>query len=327
MTNKEFDSLSEKFNQGKCSKEELTLLRKLANDHVKFQNHSNLESSIEVQNKIWVKLDLGNNIVKNVKYYWIASGIAASLLLLFFSLFMQWDFNNKVEFSSIPRNGVETKNYANSLQKITLPDGSHVLLGKNAHIVVAENFGAKTRTVYLTGEAFFTVTKNEKIPFFVHVDNLITEVIGTSFKISKPSSDKLIEVSVKTGKVSVYTYDQKSIKKSNGVILTPNQKAVFNLISRTINESVVDVPLVILPNVKKSDFVYDDVNVNGIFKKMQQIYGIEIIQVNSNINRCVFTGDLNGLDMFKQLEFICSSINANYEVRGSSIFINGEGCK
>ena len=326
MINREFDSLSEKFNQGKCSEEELMLLQKLANDNLNFQNHSNLESSIEVQNKIWERFDFGNNTGRNVKYYWIASGIAASLLL-FFSLFFQWDFKNKLDFASIPRNGVETKNNANSLQKITLPDGSHVLLGKNANIIVAENFGVKTRTVYLTGEAFFTVTKNEKIPFFVHVDNLITEVIGTSFKISNPSSDKLIEVSVKTGKVSVYTYNQNSIKKSNGVIITPNQKAVFNLISRTINESVVDVPLVILQNVKKSDFVFDDVNVDGIFKKMQLIYGIEIIQVNSNINRCVFTGDLHGLDMFKQLEFICSSINANYEVRGSSIFINGEGCK
>ena len=326
MINREFDSLSEKFNQDKCLEDELMFLRKLAHDNLKFQNHSNLESSIEVKNKIWEKLDLGKKTGRSVKYYWIASGIAASLLLVF-SLFFQWDFNNKLEFASIPRNGVETKNNANSLQKITLPDGSHVLLGKNAHIIVAENFGVKTRTVYLTGEAFFTVTKNEKIPFFVHVDNLITEVIGTSFKISNPSSDKLIEVSVKTGKVSVYTHDQKSMNKSNGVIITPNQKAVFNLISRTINESVVDVPLVILQIVKKSDFVYDDVNVNEIFKKMQQIYGIEIIQVNSNINRCVFTGDLHSLDMFKQLEYICSSINANYEVRGSSIFINGEGCK
>jgi len=271
-------------------------------------------------------LNLSINTGKNVKFYWIASGIAA-LFVIFFSLFYQSDFKNKLEFASIPRNGVETKNNANSLQKITLPDGSHVLLGKNAHIVVAENFGVKTRTVYLTGEAFFTITKNEKIPFFVHVDNLITEVIGTSFKISKPTSDKLIEVSVKTGKVSVYTHDQKSMNKSNGVIITPNQKAVFNIISRTINESIVDVPQVILQNIKKSDFEFDDVHVSGIFKKMQQIYGIEIIQVNSNINLCVFTGDLNGLDMFKQLDFICSSINASYEVRGSSIFISGEGCK
>jgi hypothetical protein len=301
-------------------------LRKLANDNLKFQNHSNLESSIEVQNKIWDKLDLGKGTVKKIKYYWLASGIAASLVI-FFSVFFQSDFTNKLELASIPRNGVETKNNANSLQKITLPDGSHVLLGKNAHIVVAENFGVKTRTVYLTGEAFFTITKNEKIPFFVHVDNLITEVIGTSFKISKPTSDKLIEVSVKTGKVSVYTHDQKSMNKSNGVIITPNQKAVFNIISRTINESIVDVPQVILHNIKKTDFEFDDVNVSGIFKKMQQIYGIEIIQVNSNINLCVFTGDLNGLDMFKQLDFICSSINASYEVRGSSIFISGEGCK
>lgn len=116
MINKEFDSTSEKFNQGKCSEEELKLLRKLANDNLNFQNHSNLESSIEVQNKIWDKLDLGKETGRNVTYYWIASGIAASLLL-FLSLFFLWDFNNKLEFASIPRNGVETKNNANSLQK------------------------------------------------------------------------------------------------------------------------------------------------------------------------------------------------------------------
>jgi hypothetical protein len=326
MTNKEFDSLSEKFNQGKCSEEELILLRKLSAEHLKFQSNTNLDFSKEAQDRIWKLLDVEKRPIRKINYYWLTAGIAASLLLTV-SFFMLWELNRKVEFSAIPTHGVETKNNANSLQKITLPDGSHVLLGKNAHILVDENFGVKSRTVYLTGEAFFTVTKNEKIPFFVHVDNLITEVIGTSFKISKPTSDKMIEVSVKTGKVSVYTRDQNSIKKSNGVIITPNQKAVFNIMSRTINESIVDLPQVIVQNVKKSDFEFDDVNVNEIFKKMQEIYGIEIIQVNSNINRCVFTGDLNGLDMFRKLDFICSSINATYEVRGSSIFINGEGCK
>jgi hypothetical protein len=43
MTNKEFDSLSEKFNQGKCSEEEIILLRKLADDNFKFSDDSNFE--------------------------------------------------------------------------------------------------------------------------------------------------------------------------------------------------------------------------------------------------------------------------------------------
>jgi hypothetical protein len=165
MTNKEFDSLSEKFNQGKCSEEELILLRKLSADHLKFQSNINLDFSKEAQYRIWGLLDVEKSFIRKNNYYWLASSIATSFILIF-SFFMIWNFNSKVEISAIPTHGVETKNNANSLQKITLPDGSHVLLGKNAHILIAENFGVKSRTVYLTGEAFFTVTKNEKIPFF-----------------------------------------------------------------------------------------------------------------------------------------------------------------
>jgi transmembrane sensor len=323
MTNKEFDSLSKKFFLGDCSQEELTILRKIANDNLKFDYDSNFESSYtSSQNNIWIKLNVANKKDNKIKYYWLTSGLVASMALVF----SFWDLNTITYFSTIPMRKVETQNHTNSLQKINLPDGSHVILGKNASILMEENFGIKTRTVYLTGEAFFTIKKNEKKPFLVHVGKLITEVIGTSFKISNPIDDKLIEVSVKTGKVSVYT-QRTSCKKTNGVIITPNQKAVYNLATNAINESIVDLPMVTLPTVKKSDFEFDDVNVDKIFKKMQEIYGIEIIQVNSNINQCAFTGDLNGLSMFKQIEFICSSINASYEVRGSSIFINGEGCK
>lgn len=330
MTNKEFESLGEKFNHGDCTDQELVVLKKLAEDNLNFEDCSTLENFNLEERAVWnrlnvrLKAEVGNDFI--FKYHWLAASLVASLLI-FFCFYAFEDFIKGTEYSSTPTKGVETKNNANSQQKITLPDGSQVLLGKNARIVIAENFGIKTRTVYLTGEAFFNVTKNEKNPFLVHVDNLITEVIGTSFKISKPNADKLIEVSVKSGKVSVYSQDQKSGKKLNGVILTPNQKAIFNMNSKTINETIVDVPLILLTNIRNSDFVFNDADLKGVFMKIQQVYGIEIILINSNINHCVFTGDLNGLDIFKQLEFICSSINANYEVRGSSVFINGEGCK
>ena len=73
MINREFDSLSEKFNQGKCSEEELKLLRKLANDNLNFQNtHLKLKKEVyqekilpvseklnKIHNTIFIPVSLG----------------------------------------------------------------------------------------------------------------------------------------------------------------------------------------------------------------------------------------------------------------------------
>jgi len=54
-------------------------------------------------------------------------------------------------------------------QKIVeLPDGTTVWLNKNSELLYPEKFDNDTRTIYLKGEAFFEVTRDEKRPFTVH---------------------------------------------------------------------------------------------------------------------------------------------------------------
>ena len=77
MTNKEFDSLSEKFIQGKCSKEDLMLLQQLSEDNLKFSDESNLENGLNSQEIVWDQLDLGKKSILQVKKYWLVSGLAA----------------------------------------------------------------------------------------------------------------------------------------------------------------------------------------------------------------------------------------------------------
>jgi hypothetical protein len=64
-----------------------------------------------------------------------------------------------------------------------------------------------------------------------------------------------------------------------------------------------------------------------VLKKLENAYGIQIIVENQMLNQCVFTADLNDLPLHTQLDLICKSVNASFEQRGTSIFINGEGCK
>jgi hypothetical protein len=223
---------------------------------------------------------------------------------------------------------METQNNANTNQTLTLPDGSKVVLEKNSSIIVSEDFGKVNRTVLLKGKAFFKVVRNEKKPFLVRMGNLITEVLGTSFKVGSDNQNKSIEVAVISGKVSVYATSKNGIsKKLNGVVLTSNLKAVYNTENQTIQESIVETPQLLLPNLKKSDFIFDEIQFGDLRDRFKLFYGVDIIFVNKEIEKCLFKGDLSGLDLFEQLDVAFLSIKARYEVRGSTIFVNGKSCK
>lgn len=332
MTQHEFDILSEKYAAGQCDALEVALLEKWATLH--YQHHDDKrifdhEAEVkEIDKRLWNRIQNNTDlhpakIMRLPQWIWI--GIAACLTFVV-GYFMLTD-RETPQIVSLPKEGIETKNKANTRQKVVLPDGSMVFLEKNASIITDENYGKQSRMVYLTGEAFFDVKRNEKLPFLVYSGNLVTEVLGTSFRIKPQPNSKMIEVSVKTGRVSVYATESKKTNKLNGVILTPNQKVVFNTELKTIQQGIVDMPQLVIPNLKAADFQFEEATIASVLISIEKVYGVEIEVANPVINQCAFTGDLNGLNMYKQLDLICESISAKYEIRGTTIFILGNGCK
>ena len=66
-----------------------------------------------------------------------------------------------------------------------LPDGSKVWLNANSELRYPSDFNADTRTVELTGQGYFEVTKNAHKPFIVKADkDYSVEVLGTSFNVN-----------------------------------------------------------------------------------------------------------------------------------------------
>ncbi|MDF7819286.1 FecR family protein [Runella sp. MFBS21] len=333
MTRQEFDILAEKYIAGECTPEEAALLERWAALHYKRHNESPFfKESQEVANnetRIWagIQAEIGSEKEKPVRPIWLVwSSIAACLLMV---LGGGWYFFYKESFRKISESspvGIESKNTTLSHQLIILPDSSLVTLEAGASIVASENYGKQTRVVYLTGEAFFEVRPNPQLPFLVYTGELITEVLGTSFRIKPEEKLKTIEVSVTTGKVSIYTGNDRLEKKRNGVIATANQKVVFDTELQTIRQGLVDIPKIIALPPTKSPFLFDDTPVEDILALMQKVYGVEIMVGNPTLKKCVFTGDLNGLDLYEQLDYMCEVLRVTYEIRGTSIFISGSGC-
>jgi len=337
MKKKEFDNLLQKFENGDCTPEEIIFLEGVVNESI--DTHSELsifKDEKEMQSeegRMWNKLN--DELFEKPRRRHFASQrifvqltLAACLLLVFsFSIYLYIPEFFRINVISDSR-GMETQNNANTNQTLTLPDGSKVVLEKNSSIIVSEDFGKVNRTVLLKGKAFFKVVRNEKKPFLVRMGNLVTEVLGTSFKVGSDNQNKSIEVAVISGKVSVYATSKNGIsKKLNGVVLTPNLKAIYNTENQTIQESIVETPQLLIPNLQKSDFVFDEIQFGDLRDRLKLFYGVDIIFVNKEIEKCLFTGDLRGLDLFEQLDVAFSSIKARYELRGSTIFVNGKSCK
>lgn len=86
--------------------------------------------------------------------------------------------------------------------RVTLLDGTRVVLAPNSSMEVARDF-ARRRDVTLLGEAYFDVAHTHGVPFVVHTGVITTRVLGTTFDVQRYPSDVAARVTVTSGKVLV----------------------------------------------------------------------------------------------------------------------------
>jgi ferric-dicitrate binding protein FerR (iron transport regulator) len=106
---------------------------------------------------------------------------------------------------------------------MTLPDGSIVRLNAKSKVSYAQDF-AKTREVYLTGEAYFEVTHNAAIPFIVHTDAADIKVLGTRFNVRNYSNEHRMEAALLTGSIELTLRADSQHK----ILLKPSDKIIVN---------------------------------------------------------------------------------------------------
>jgi transmembrane sensor len=261
--------------------------------------------------------------------------IAASMTLLI-SIGLWWsrgDAPLKSGENTVNTEGVRVEekivNNEDKSSSIILPDGSTVILEKNSQLQFDKNFEGTTRTVYLRGEALFDVVKNPNKPFIVYAGDLVTKVLGTSFRIKALDKAENVTVNVIRGRVSVFANKNEKSKdpETDGLILTPNQKVIFTKTEERLKRSLIEQPTVIIPQQDLQFMVYDEAPVSTIFKGIEKAYGVEIVFDEENIKGCELTMTFRNELLFDKLAIICKNIGATYKVVDAKIIIEGADCK
>ena len=153
---------------------------------------------------------------------------------------------------------------------ITLSDSSVVWLNAGSRLIYPSEFVDKTREVFLVGEAYFDVARNENHPFVVKTADVKVMVFGTKFNISAYPEDYSVQTVLEEGSVQVNRVNANLFEK--GTDLIPGQMAYFNKKSketRIINVEVENYTL-----WTKGLFNFSNTDLNRITKRLERYYNI-----------------------------------------------------
>ncbi|MDB5147589.1 MAG: hypothetical protein JWQ57_1609 [Mucilaginibacter sp.] len=167
--------------------------------------------------------------------------------------------------------------------QLVLSDGSKVCLNSASSLSFPTRFTGKTREVTITGEAYFEVAKNAKMPFRVKSDNTIVEVLGTHFNIMAYNDEAEMKTTLLEG----------SVKISNGTasgVLKPGQQALLNKAGRLKVLSDVDVDDEIA--WKDGIFQFRDAGIDAIMRQAARWYDVEVAY-EGKIPQREFTGRIS----------------------------------
>lgn len=350
MSREAFHLLLERYLQNRCTDEEIEIVERwyVLLDKEDLQ-HIDPAETIVLEQKLWEKIHgdaiiqnaeipVGRNkiIFKSSKTWMTAAALIAGMVII--TSYAYFAAKAKKPEFMITTNRIKVIEYVNNKRhpvSIEMEDGSLIVLQPYSKLKYPEHFYKSVREVSLVGEGHFLITKNPARPFLVYNRNVITRVVGTSFIVKANSKTNETEVRVETGKVIVLpnsgsiVFNLKNMLKSGKrVVLTPNQKTVYNATDNTFETTVVQQPLPIINESSKlsvkENYLFKETRVGDILNQLKKSYGIDIMAENKELYNYTFTGDLSKQNLYKQLDFLCESINATYQVEGTRIIIRGK---
>lgn len=147
--------------------------------------------------------------------------------------------------------------------ELTLCDNTRVWLNAGSCLKYPDKFTGNLRNVYLSGEAYFEVSRNAEQPFIVHTGNGQVQVLGTQFNVNTrvdgESVATLVEGCIKVRGVS-----------NDSVIIYPDQQVCWQSQG---NMRVISVDSRYYTAWRKNLFAFQDETLYRIISVLAEWYG------------------------------------------------------
>ena len=201
--------------------------------------------------------------------------------------------------------------------KLKLSDGTMVWLNAGSRFAFPQEFNGKKREVFLEGEAYFEVTKDEKKPFVIAANNINIEVLGTKFNVSAYNSDEFIETVLLEGQVNIW--DAGKVFK-NKVLMVPSQKATYSKVQKEISLKIEAKPEMYIAWIE-GWYPFSNENLEQVFKKLERYYNIHIEYDQTLIYKALpVSGKLDLKDSLNEVMAVLSGVaKFDYQINGTVV--------
>lgn len=227
---------------------------------------------------------------------------------------------------------------------LTLADGTKIWLNAGSKLSYQRNYNKENRNIFLEGEAFFEVAKNEHIPFYVYSSGIVVKAIGTAFNVKAYPEEGIVETTLVEGSISVESVGKTGVKEQT--LMHPNQKASFYKASKDMvvenqeeEEDIIEeipIPIPIKAKIERIEvkkeidtelytswkdkrWFFEKQRLEDFAIILERIYDIKVIFKDDELKNYRLTGSLQEENLEQVLQAIQFTIPMDYNVHHNEV--------
>ena len=241
----------------------------------------------------------------------------AAILVVIFGLGVLAAISLKTAPSSVEPNPVVFEEHTTPpgiKSFLTLSDGSNVTLNSGSTIRYVRGFDTDKREVFLDGEAFFDVFKDEQRPFVVRNADVSVTALGTSFNV-KAYEEERLDISLVSGKVGVNF----KVEEAEYVLLEKGEGLHIEPLNGTWNKALFNEDEVL--GWTKKMIIFNKTPVSEAIRILENWYGITIQFQNNPSPGLLLSGRFENETLRNVLEGLSYTTKLEFEIENDIVKI------
>ncbi len=275
------------------------------------------ESGIDISSEekiIWNKIDTGSNNALQPALRYI-SAIAAIVVAAFFIYHYSVGDNPKTTENHASTAGTNAwhviRTTRGETDSVLLPDGTQVFLNAESKLSYSDAFATGTRSVRLSGEAYFRVKHDPAHPFTIQTTNTTVTVLGTHFDVKAYGDENNTSVVVEEGRV-------RFAAQNKALILSTNDRGIYTADGQMLQNNAYAAKYI---RWKDHILEFDNETLISIARTLGRRYDAHINIDNAMLNKQRFTGRFDDVplnEVLKQMSFV---LKCHYSIKGNNTVI------